>query len=320
MRLCRFGPESQPQVGFYDERRIIELDEALAAYESLTERRLDLPDSTSTDLLYFLPPDGPGFAAARELDQWITSLGDSYPQSYFDPARVQPLVPIPRPNKIFLLAGNYADHIREAGEIAAERAETFPYVFMKPPSTTLTHPGRVIKLPATAPDAVDWELELAVVIGRRAKSVTEADALNYVAGYTVLNDISQRRYRPNPGRKKRDRDAFFDWLHGKWFDSFCPCGPCIASADSIPDPQTLRLRLELNGEVKQDASTAQQIFPVAAVIEFISRMVTLEPGDIISTGTPAGVGSATGTFLKPGDVMRGTIAGIGTLVTPVEAE
>ena len=95
---------------------------------------------------------------------------------------------------------------------------------MKPPTTTLTHPGRPIKLPAAAPDAVDYELELAVVIGRRAKGVSEADALKYVAGYTVVNDVSQRRYRPNPGRKQRDRDAFFDWLHGKWFDTFGPAG------------------------------------------------------------------------------------------------
>jgi len=158
------------------------------------------------------------------------------------------------------------------------------------------------------------------VIGRRAKHVSEADALRYVAGYTVLNDISQRRYRPNPGRKPRDRDAFFDWLHGKWFDTFCPVGPCVASADAVPDPQALRMTLELNGTVRQDASTAQQIFPVAAVIAFISQMVTLEPGDIISTGTPAGVGATTGTFLQAGDVMHGFIEGVGTLVTPVAAE
>jgi 2-keto-4-pentenoate hydratase/2-oxohepta-3-ene-1,7-dioic acid hydratase in catechol pathway len=106
----------------------------------------------------------------------------------------------------------------------------------------------------------------------------------------------------------------------QFVDSFCPCGPCVASADAVPDPQALGLRLELNGRTRQDASTAQQIFPVAAVIAFISQMVTLEPGDIISTGTPAGVGSTTGTFLKPGDVMRGTIEQIGELVTRVEME
>jgi 2-keto-4-pentenoate hydratase/2-oxohepta-3-ene-1,7-dioic acid hydratase in catechol pathway len=318
MRLCRFGTENQPRVGFYDESRVVPVQEAAAAFRAATGRPHELPPSA--ELLAFLPPDGPGFAAARELAAWVAATPGLPADASLDPATTPLMVPVHRPEKIFLLAGNYADHVRESGEMASERAETFPYVFMKPPSTTLTHPGRPIKLPRAAPDAVDWELELAVVIGRRAKNVTEAEALKYVAGYTVLNDISQRRFRPNPGRKKRDRDAFFDWLHGKWFDTFAPCGPCIVSADAVTDPQGLRMKLEVNGVVKQDASTAQQIFPVAAVIAFISQMVTLEPGDLISTGTPAGVGSTTGTFLKAGDVMRGTIDRIGTLVTPVEAE
>lgn len=314
MRLCRFGTESAPQVGFYDERRVVPLTDAAAAFAQATGQRLALP--ASADLLDFLPPDGAGFAAARELAAWV----EANPMPGLDPATAPLLVPIPRPNKLFLLAGNYAEHIREGGGIAAERAETFPYVFMKPPSTTLTAPGRPIKLPTVAPEAVDWELELAVVIGRRAKRVTEAEALKYVAGYTVINDVSQRRYRPNQNRKKRDRDAFFDWLHGKWFDTFCCVSGVLASADAIPDPQTLRMRLEVNGEVKQDASTAQMIFPVAAVIEFVSQMVTLEPGDIISMGTPAGVGSTTGTFLKPGDVVTGHIERIGPIINTVEAE
>jgi 2-keto-4-pentenoate hydratase/2-oxohepta-3-ene-1,7-dioic acid hydratase in catechol pathway len=175
-------------------------------------------------------------------------------------------------------------------------------------------------LPKAAPDGVDWELELAVIIGKPCKNVSAADAMKFVAGYTIVNDVSQRRYRPNPNRKPRERDAFFDWLHGKWFDTFCPCGPCAVSTDSVPDPQNLTLELTVNGEVKQKGSTAQMVFPVAAVIEFISKMVTLEPGDLISTGTPAGVGAPKGTFLKPGDVIRGTIQGIGTLVTPVLGE
>ncbi|MBL8826051.1 MAG: fumarylacetoacetate hydrolase family protein, partial [Planctomycetaceae bacterium] len=113
---------------------------------------------------------------------------------------------------------------------------------------------------------------------------------------------------------------FFDWLHGKWHDSFCPMGPCIASADTIRDPQTMKMNLKLNGQIRQDASTSMMIFPVAAVIEFISSFVTLEPGDIISTGTPSGVGSTTGTFVKPGDKLEATIEQIGTLVSPVGAE
>src|SRR5262249_46223892 len=159
------------------------------------------------------------FPAARRLDAWLAENRAAIPaEQVLDPATAPLLVPVPRPNKIFLLAGNYADHIREGGMVAAERAETFPYVFMKPPSTTLTAPGNPVKLPATAPDAVDWELELAVVIGQRVKHVSEAEAPGAVAGYTIINDISQRRYRPNSGRKPREKDSFFDWLHGKWFD------------------------------------------------------------------------------------------------------
>jgi 2-keto-4-pentenoate hydratase/2-oxohepta-3-ene-1,7-dioic acid hydratase in catechol pathway len=158
------------------------------------------------------------------------------------------------------------------------------------------------------------------VIGRHCKNVDEADALQFVAGYTVVNDITDRKFTPNPSRKARERDKFFDWLHGKWHDTFCPMGPCIVSADSIRDPQSLDIGLTVNGGEKQNSNTSQMVYSVAAVVSFLSRFVTLEPGDIISTGTPSGVGSATGTYLRQGDVVRATIAGIGTLENPVEAE
>jgi 2-keto-4-pentenoate hydratase/2-oxohepta-3-ene-1,7-dioic acid hydratase in catechol pathway len=312
MRLCRFRSADRELVGFYRDDRIIPLPDATLAWEAATGRTV----AESGNLLDYLP--GGRFAdPARELAAWLDTADVS--QLAVPTGSIELLVPVPRPNKIFLLAGNFAEHVIERGYVPAERVETFPYVFMKP-NTTLTHPGMPVKVPALAPDAVDWELELAVVIGKPAKNVSEADALNHVAGYTVLNDVTQRKFKPNPGRKPRERDKFFDWLHGKWFDTFCPCGPCVVSADAVSDPQALGMELTLNGAVKQSGSTGQMVFPVAAVIEFISRMVTLEPGDLISTGTPAGVGSASNTYLKPGDVMRGTIAGIGTLVTPVEAE
>src|SRR5262249_28055414 len=155
----------------------------------------------------------------------------------------------------------------------------------KPPSTTLTHPGDPVILPSVSPDHIDWECELGVVIGRTCREVSEDQALGYVAGYTIVNDVSDRRFRPNPARRQRDDDGFFDWLHGKWHDTFCPMGPCILTADAVEDPQELALRLTVNGEIMQAASTAQMIFPVAAVVSFLSRFVTLEPGDIISTGT-----------------------------------
>ncbi|HVX59065.1 MAG TPA: fumarylacetoacetate hydrolase family protein [Pirellulales bacterium] len=318
MRLCRFRSQNLVQVGFYDERRVVPLTLAAEAYATATGQRLELP--ASENLLDFLPPDGRAYAAARRLAEWLPEAGEAVSGSALKASETELLVPIPKPNKLFLLAGNYAEHIIEHGGAAPERAETFPYVFMKPPSTTLTDPGKPIRIPAVSPAAIDWELELAVVIGRRAKGVREADALQVVAGYTVINDISNRKFRPNPNRSKRDKDAFFDWLHGKWHDSFCPCGPCIASADAVANPQALEMTLRLNGETRQHGSTGQQIFPVAAVIEFISSFVTLEPGDIISTGTPSGVGNASGTYLKPGDRLEAGIASIGTLLSPVIAE
>ncbi len=270
-------------------------------------------------MLRFLPP-ADGAASANKLAAWIADATDESAAALALPVEdVQFLVPVPRPNKLFMLAGNYAAHVEESGEIAVECAETFPYVFMKPPTTTLRPHGGSVQLPPVSPSSIDYELELAVVVGRLAKQVTEAEALDYVAGYTIINDISDRRFRPNPNRREREKDTFFDWLHGKWHDGSCPCGPCVTSRDAIPDPQNLSMLLRVNGEVRQDASTALQVFPVAAVIEFISSFVTLEPGDIISTGTSAGVGASQGIFLQAGDRIEATIQSIGTLVTLVEA-
>lgn len=318
MRVCRFRYQDSDQLGLYAEDRIVPLAAGAKAFSAATGRTLSIPASDC--LLDVLPPGGVGFAATRELAVWVDDGASLPAEASLPTADVKLLVPIARPNKILLLAGNYAEHIEEGGGKASARDETFPYVFMKPPSTTLTHPGDPIRIPAVSPDHIDWELELAVVIGKRAKGVKEQDALDYVAGYTVINDISNRKFTPNPNRKQRDKDSFFDWLHGKWFDGCCPCGPCIASADAIPDPQTLPIKLTVNGKVRQDASTAQQIFPVAAVIEFISSFVTLEPGDLISTGTAGGVGSTTGTYLKAGDIIEASIESIGTLRTPVVNE
>ena len=318
MRLCRFTHQGKLQLGLYGEQAIVPLAAGAAACEAATHEKLGLPQTE--DLLDLLP-NGKAFAAAQKLGQWVERNDGKLPaEASIATASVQLHMPIPRPNKLFLLAGNYNEHIQEGGGLATERAETFPYVFMKPPTTTLTDPGKNVVIPKVSPGSIDWELELAIVIGKKCKHVAESDALSVVAGYTVVNDISDRKFRPNPSRKKRDKDAFFDWQHGKWHDSFCPIGPCVTSADAIPDPQVLEMKLWLNADLKQNSSTKAQIFPVAAVIAFISDIVTLEPGDIIATGTPAGVGAASGTFVKAGDVLKASIAGIGTLISPVVAE
>lgn len=314
MRLCRYRQTGSAEVGFYDEHRVVSLSQAARQYAQATDTNLKLPDG---DLLIPLLACGSAYTETRALWHWIQQSPDQLGDAVVATEDVELLVPVARPNKLLLLAGNFAKHIEERGGVAAEQAETFPYVFMKPPSTTLNHPGKPFAIPSISPGAMDWELELAVVIGARAKSVTAEEALRHVAGYTVINDISNRKFRPNPARRKRDRDVFFDWLHGKWFDGSCPCGPCVTSAEAISDPQDLAMQLRVNGDLKQDSNTSQQIFSVAAVIEFISSFVTLEPGDIISTGTPAGVGHASETFLQPGDRVEASIASIGTLVTPI---
>jgi 2-keto-4-pentenoate hydratase/2-oxohepta-3-ene-1,7-dioic acid hydratase in catechol pathway len=319
MRLCRFLHNARSRAGLYDDKFVIPLTAAAEAYAKATSETPQLPDSDS--LLDFLPPDGKHYAAAKKVAQWAATGNDgALAAARLAHEAVELLVPIPRPNKLLLLAGNYNEHITEGGGRATERAETFPYVFTKPPSTTLTASGKPVVIPKVSPDHIDWELELCIVIGRRARHVTEADGLHYVAGYTVVNDISDRRFRPNPDRKERTNDRWFDWEHGKWHDTFCPCGPCITTADAIADPQKLKMKLSVNGQIKQNATTAQQIFPVAAVVAFISDIVTLEPGDLIATGTPAGVGNATGTYLHPGDRIEAWIEHIGTLISLVVAE
>ncbi|HEV3165710.1 MAG TPA: fumarylacetoacetate hydrolase family protein [Isosphaeraceae bacterium] len=319
MRLCRFTLDDLILTGFYADDRVIPIDQASEAYCEAEGNDLLLP--ATENLLDLLPPDGDSFDAVCELASWVDELdGISLHELSIPVEDVRLLVPIARPPKLLLLAGNYAAHVLERGGEAPARAETFPYVFLKPPSTTLTHPGDAVVIPKTSPDQIDWECELGVVIGRPCRHVGEYEALEFVAGYTIVNDISDREFRPNPARKPRERDKFFDWMHGKWHDSFCPIGPCILSADSLDDPQALALRLTVNGQVRQNGTTSQMIFPVAAIVSFLSRFMTLEPGDIIATGTPAGVGSSTGTYLKPGDYVSATIDGIGSLENPVAAE
>jgi len=228
---------------------------------------------------------------------------------------VQPLLPpVPNPRKILLLAGNYAAHIEEGGGKALSKLETTPRVFVKPPTTLTAHEQPII----IPPNGVftDWEAELGVVIGKRGKFIDAANAHDYVAGYTIVNDVSERRLKVKESRVERDGDKWFDWLNGKWFDTYAPMGPALVTKDEIPNPDNLRISLRVNGVTKQDANTGQMIFNVAELIEFISTLVTLEPGDIISTGTPSGVGHPN-QRLKDGDVVEVEIEKIGILRNPV---
>src|SRR2546425_6256124 len=283
------------------------------------ERVVDLAAASggrigSGDLLTLLVA---GQAALEEAASLAGSLAESSAGAV--PLRsVELLAPIPRPGKILALAGNYQEHIAEGGGALVDKSVIVPKLFIKP-ATSVLAPGKALTLP-TISSTVDWELELGAVIGRTARHVPVERALDYVGGYTIVNDVSGRTADWGiEGRNPTEWDGFFDWLNGKWPDGFCPMGPWLVTPDEIPDPQDVRLRLSVNGTVYQDGSSSDMIFTVAETIAFASRFMTLEPGDVFSTGTLSGVGDATGTYLKPGDVMEGWIDRIGTLVTPVEA-
>jgi 2-keto-4-pentenoate hydratase/2-oxohepta-3-ene-1,7-dioic acid hydratase in catechol pathway len=232
--------------------------------------------------------------------------------------KVRLRAPMPNPRKVFCLAGNYQDHIEEGGgKMDAQDKET-PRVFMKPPTTTVIGPGDRILIPPIA-NSIDWEGELAVVIGRNTKGVKAKDALKHVAGYTVMNDVSERELVIKKRTDSRPRDEWFDWLNGKWLDTFAPQGPWIVTSDEIKDPQVLDISTFINGERKQHNNTGQMLYPVDKIIEYISAIITLEPGDLISTGTISGVGATTGTFMKKGDKVEVEISGIGVLKNSVAA-
>lgn len=227
--------------------------------------------------------------------------------------------PVRRPGKIVCLAGNYREHIVESGfRGVTDRDVITPQLFMKP-STAVIGPDDPIPM---RPQNVrlGWEAELGVVIGRAGRDIRSDRALEHVWGYTIVNDLSERRWHADvPDRNVRERDPFFDWLAGKWFDGFLPCGPWVVTTDEIPDPHTLTIRLFVNGEMRQHGTSADMIFRVPETIAEISAVMTLEPGDVIATGTPAGAGIGTGAaFLQDGDEVVCEIDGIGRLVNRVQ--
>lgn len=229
------------------------------------------------------------------------------------------LAPISRPGKLLALAGNFGEHIKEAslkrgfklGLSDAKKQTTVPRPFLKP-ATTIIGPDDKIPWPAYS-EQIDYELELAVVIGKCVRCVEAREAIDCVAGYMIANDVSARSVTFENGRAERPWDDFYDWLAGKWADGFCPTGPYLVTADEITDVQNLRMELKVNNETRQKANTCQMIYPVAEVVSFLSFLMTLEPGDIILMGTPAGVAVASGRFLQSGDTIECRIESLGVL-------
>jgi 2-keto-4-pentenoate hydratase/2-oxohepta-3-ene-1,7-dioic acid hydratase in catechol pathway len=225
--------------------------------------------------------------------------------SKYDPAKATLMAPVPDPAKIVCLGLNYRDHAAESQmEVPSE-----PILFSKY-ATTLIGQGAPIILPPSSTE-VDYEAELVVVIGQGGADIPLEEAMEHVGGYAVGHDVSARDWQlGKPGKQ---------WMAGKTFDTFAPLGPCVVTADEVPDPQALGIRLRLNGRLMQDSNTKQLIFPVHEVVSYLSKIFTLEPGDLIFTGTPPGVGMARKppVWLQPGDIVEVEIDGLGTLRNPV---
>jgi 2-keto-4-pentenoate hydratase/2-oxohepta-3-ene-1,7-dioic acid hydratase in catechol pathway len=253
----------------------------------------------------------------KELGQRINEEISGH-KNFDQVSEVNFLPPVERPGKIICLAGNYRAHIAESGYVEPEKRANFTQQLFLKPSTSLTgHESEIVLGGQNA--RVGWETELAVIIGKGGKNIAAEKALDHVFGYTILNDLSERGLNSRiENRHKREMDGFCDWLAGKWFDGFAPCGPFLITKDEIPEPHNLEIKFYLNDELLQHGNTRDMIFNIAEQIAYASSIMTLEAGDIISTGTPAGAGLGDkATSLKNGDEMVCEIEGIGTLKNTV---
>lgn len=267
---------------------------------------IDLPN----DMLDFIDLGPSAVATTTEL---LNEHKESWPVGIAQPLQnVKLLAPIPRPRKnIFGIGLNYVEHVEESSRSLDTSPDLpkQPVVFTKPP-TTVVGPGDAIEHNAKITQQLDWEVELAAIIGTRATRIEEKDALSYVFGYSLMLDMSAR-----------DNRRAGQWVYSKGMDTYAPFGPCIVTADEIPDPQNLDLWLKVNGEIKQQSNTRYMLFNVAHLVADISAGITLEPGDIIATGTPSGVGAGRTPqeWVWPGDVIEAYVEGIGTMRNPVVA-
>ena len=268
--------------------------------EAARRARERLPFDAS-DMLSLIGSGRTGLAALRRLARGRAAKGLAL-------GSLRLLAPIPRPRKnVFCVGWNYLEHFEEGAKARPHVQEmpAHPAFFTKAP-TAVNGPYDAIPLHAGVTEKLDWEVELGVVIGRGGRDIAEGDAMKHVYGYTVINDVSAREVQRQHGQQ---------WFKGKSLDGTCPIGPWIVTADEVPDPQALRVTCRLNGVVKQDSNTRHMYFRIPRIIAELSAGLTLEPGDVISTGTPAGVGHARtpAEFMRAGDVLETEVEGIGAL-------
>jgi 2-keto-4-pentenoate hydratase/2-oxohepta-3-ene-1,7-dioic acid hydratase in catechol pathway len=307
MRLISYRHEGRERVGARDNGAVVDLTAAYAAL--LAERGTADPQAAAAavlpcDMVALLEQGDEGLAAAREA----LAFGAGRDDMVVDASAVELLPVVPRPPKIICVARNYGAHAAEAGLQVLE----VPNLFIRFPRS-LVADGAPVLVPRVS-EQVDWEAELAVVIGRPGKRVPAERAYDHVAGYTLFNDVSIRDWQL--------RKPPVQFGAGKNFDGSGPLGPELVTRDEVPDPHALDITCSVNGEVMQSSNTGDMIFDIPTLIEHISQFTTLEPGDVIATGTPSGVGHfrEPPVYLKPGDMVTVEIDGLGVLRNPVEEE
>jgi acylpyruvate hydrolase len=311
MKLVTYSWNGRAGLGVWSSGRVVDLPRAYLAARRHWGNAEELVDpilAAPTDLLGLIRGGAPSMAAARKVLRFVQeqSSTDRLTGLSCPVAEAAFLAPIQRPGKLICVGLNYRSHLAEIGE----RAPEFPILFHKVATSIIGH-GQAIVLPRVSRQ-VDFEGELAVVIGRSGKYIPEEQALAYVAGYTCSNDVSAHDIEFRTSQ----------WDSGKMLDTFCPLGPALLTTDEVSNPGMLRLKTMVNGQTVQDAHVSDMVFPVPFLISYISSLATLEPGDIILTGTPAGIGCNRNpqVFLQPGDQVSVEIDGIGKLTNPVVAE
>jgi 2-keto-4-pentenoate hydratase/2-oxohepta-3-ene-1,7-dioic acid hydratase in catechol pathway len=313
MRLVTFYNGYAPRLGALVNDVVVDLQaayilqqfgsDALPSLAQLQLAQAQLP----SDALAFIDLGEPAMARARQLVEAYEAQADTpeVRQYTYKQADVRLLPPILRPGKIIAIGLNYVDHAAESNMPLPKN----PVIFAKF-ATCLVGPGEPVVHPGSAISSkLDYEVELAVIMGKKAKRISVDQALEYVFGYSVMNDISARDLQLEDSQ----------WIKGKALDTFAPFGPALVTADEVPDPQSLDIQLTLNGKIMQSSNTNAMIFSVARIVSYLSQLMTLEPGDVISTGTPPGVGAGRNpaVFLQPGDIMSAEIAQVGVLTNPV---
>ncbi len=313
MRLATFRKGRVARLGIVWGNKIIDYNAAAERLSGKGQGRASGP-IPGVDLRGFLARGPSALSMARKIEAWVRKASEGGPRRslkdlVYDLAKVRLLAPIGNPPKIMCLARNYVSHARE-------RIEDGPLfndlvIFMKPATTLIGPDDPVIVHPECR--ELDHEVELAVVIGKKGRYIPEEKALDHVAGYTILNDVSDREYVDKP-------KGWVNWFFMKAQDSFAPLGPWVVLKDELVEPHGLRLRLWVNGELRQDSMGEGMIFKIPETIARISRFVTLEPGDIIGTGTPSGTSFSTKKYLKGGDVMECEVEGIGRLKNSIRLD